>query len=238
MPLCYEQNFEVFHFECDAWDNMKPAAVLRRAQEIATDQCESLGLTEELYRRTNTVFLLSRLSLLVWRMPRVDEKVRIETRAYGMRRAVYHRITSFYSAQGEKLCETDGRWVLVDTVNRRILRKPLDEFLSYFNEDPKEEHSFEVPKVGDYNNYIKHVAAYSMCDRNGHINNTRYADIACDALPIEKLTNGGVHRMVFNYRSEIALGEEFEFACAQLCKNSFMCTAMQNSTRKFECYIE
>jgi acyl-ACP thioesterase len=237
MPQCYEQNFEVFHFECDPWDRMKPGAVLRRVQEIGTDQCELLGIDEAIYRRTHTVFLLSRLSLLMRRMPMVDERIRLQTRAYGMRRAVYHRVTSLYSEAGGLLCETDGRWVLVDTRTRRILRKPQEEFLPYFNEEPSEGHPREGTKYNGEITLTPMTAGYSICDRNGHINNSRYADLACDALPLEKLKAGPPRQMLLNYRSEITLGDPFEWGSAAVGDNGFYCAAVQGETRKFECFV-
>ncbi|MDL2218946.1 hypothetical protein LJC04_01210 [Ruminococcaceae bacterium OttesenSCG-928-O06] len=240
MPLSYEQQFTAFYFECDLWDRMAPGAVLRRVQEISTAQCDALGINEALYRRTGTVFLLAKLSLQVQRMPRLLEDVRIETRAYGMKRAVYQRMTSLHNAQtGEKLCETDARWILVDTETRRIRRKPLDEFLPLFNEEPGAEgHNMDIVRPKTLYPIKEMRATYTLCDRNGHVNNTKYADIVCDHLPIEQLRAAVPKRMLLWYHSEIPLSSSFSLAGAPSGENGYYFVAAQQDRKNFECQIE
>lgn len=238
MPLKYNQSFEVLQFECDPWDRMTPGAVLRRVQEIGTAQTESLGFNEEFYKNTHTVFLLSKISLKINRAPRLGEKVEIETRAYGMRRAVYHRVTSLHSQSGEKLCEADSRWLLVDTSTRRILRTPTEEIAKYFNEEPAEEHVCDIPKAPEGLAELENLrASYTLCDRNGHVNNTRYADFVCDALPITRLEEGLPQQMVFHFRSEIPLNENFALWGAQIDENSYYYLAQQEKSKNFEAYV-
>ena len=241
MPLCYEDSFRVYQFECDPWDAMTPGAVLRRVQEIATMQCESLGVNEELYKRTHTVFLLSRLSLDYYKAPAIEQQVRIETRAYGMHRAAFHRVTSLYSATGgEKLCEADTRWVLVDTAARRILRRPPEEFDHIFRDEAiAEAHDLTLPKPETPpEGLAKLEARYSLCDRNGHVNNTRYADLMCDYLPPERLKAGPPRRMLLHYHAEIPMGESFELLGAPMGERGWYFLAKQPESNNFEGYAE
>lgn len=237
MPLCYEQNFKALGFECDLWDRMKPGAVLRRVQEIATEQCESLGIDEAFYVRTGTVFLLSRLSLQVARMPQLGEQVRLETRAYGMRKALYHRLTTLYAQNGDMLCETDSRWLLVDRNTHRIMRRPLEEFQPYFSEDPAEEHSMEMPKPANPQKCGQGVASYSVCDRNGHMNNTCYADVVCDALPVERLQQAIPSRILMYYRAEIPFGEAYDLLGEPVGEDSYYYVAVKSGDKKFESFV-
>ncbi len=236
MPHCFERTLDVAQYDCDPWDRMTPGAVLRWAQVVSTEHCESLGIDDALYRRTHTVFLLSRVSLVTEKMPRRGQQVLMKTRAYGMKRAVYHRLTSFHDENGEKMCEVDGHWVLVDTESWRILRKPLDEFLPYFNEPPAEEHSFDYPQPGSLLPLAELVAGYSLCDRNMHVNNARYADIICDHLPLEKLAEGPPRRMLLFYRSEVRLGEGFSLAGAPAGEDGYCFLAESEGKKHFEGY--
>lgn len=240
MPTCYEQDLRVLHFECDPWDRMTPGAILRRGQQIANDHCESLGLGQDIYQRTGTAFLLAKLSLRVLsRLPRVDEDIKIATRAYGMHRAVYHRYTTIYAQDGQPLCETDGRWLLVDVAARRILRKPLDEFLPYFNEkpDPAEEHPMDIPRPDALFDMGQMRAAYSLCDRNGHVNNAIYADLMCDHLPLERLRETPPSQMVLHYHSEIPLSSGFVLQSAPNGQDGYYFVARRDEGRDFEGYV-
>lgn len=237
MPLVYEENFTVFQFECDAWDRMTAGAILRRVQEISNAHCNHLNITQEHYEKTNTVFLLSRLSLQVNQMPRFEQPVRMQTRAYAMHRAVYQRVTSFYGQGGELLCETDTRWVLVDTQTRHILRKEPEGFNSPFTDMPgAEEHSMAMPKMGQVAQSRNFTASYTLCDRNKHLNNTRYADLICDMLPIENFEKGPVKKMLLFYRAEIPLEQPFTLALAP-AEEGYCFLATQGEQKNFEAFV-
>lgn len=240
MPLIYEEDFKVLHSECDPWDRMTPGAVLRRVQEMSTAHCDSIGMDEAHYEKTHTAFMLSRISLQVQRIPMLREPVRIQTRAYGMHRAVYQRVTTLYGADGQVLCEADSRWVLVDTQTRHILRAEPEGFDSPFMDMPgAEEHDMGMPKkIEGPAQTGQFTASYSLCDRNGHMNNTRYADVVCDLLPIEKLQAGPVRRMLMVYRAEIAMGDGFDVAYGAAGENGYLFVAEAEGRKRFECYTQ
>ncbi len=237
MPLTYEKDIRVTFGECDAFGRMTPGSALRRFQEIATEQCERLGFDNAFYQRTGTAFLLAKLSLLVLaRMPHLGEAVTVHTQAYGMRRAVYHRVTALHAQNGDKLCEADSRWVLVDVEARRILRKPLEEFTAYFNGEPDAAgmHPMEMPKPGELLPLGELCAGYSVCDRNGHVNNTRYVDMMCDHLPLEKLKQAPPRQVLACYHNEIPLGGSFSLQSALLEDGGFYFAARRGESRDFE----
>lgn len=59
---------------------MTPGAILRRAQQISTDQCDLLGLTNEVYARTHTAFLLAKLAVEFYAPVRAGQCVTLATR--------------------------------------------------------------------------------------------------------------------------------------------------------------
>lgn len=246
MPLIYEDQFNVFQFECDPWDRMTPGAILRRVQEIGTMQTEELGLTPEMYKKTHTAFLLSRISLEIYNCPTLKQNIRIETRAYGIYRAVYQRVTTLYDATtGEKLCEADSRWILVDTQVKRILRHEPEGFISPFapmNTWGEQTHEmYEKVKIETTETVLKQTACYSLCDKNGHINNTKYADIVCDVLPLEKLQERMLKKLVLLYKAEIQMGQEFTVSLGlqqEDNKELYYFLAKANEQKNFEAYVE
>lgn len=239
MAFIYEEEFMVHQSECDPWNRMTPGAVLRRAQEISTVQCEGLGVDNVMYQKTHTLFLLSRISLEVNRMPARGERLVLQTRPYNMNRALFQRVTALMDKEGNTLCEADSRWVLVDTGTRRILRKPPEGFVNPFTEPQGPEgHDMKMPPHQEPLPRCSQRAAYTMCDINGHINNTRYADLVCDLLPTEKLKQGPVRKMLLFYHSEIRLGEEFAVLGAAAGQNGFYFVAEEGGKKSFEGYAE
>ena len=70
----------------------------------------------------------------------------------------------------------DSRWVLIDTEKRMILRKHPEQFADLWAEDVPLELPMRLPRVApeDCETLGTQTAAYSRCDMNGHLNNTRY----------------------------------------------------------------
>ncbi len=239
MPFYFESEFSVFHFECDAWARMTPGSFLRRVQEIAFAHSDSVGIDADFHEKHGTGFMMTRVSLHINKMPRPNQRVKLQTRAYGMLRAQYHRFTVLYDEFGEVLCEADIRWVLIDTKNKRILRKPMPELEKYFNEIPKDEHEMRMVKPIDEPQTVKElVATYTMCDRYKHINNTRYADIMCDSLPLDVLEKSSPKKMLLFYRSEIPLDKAFTLKKANIEQGGYYFVAQDNVTKFFEATVE
>lgn len=238
MPLCQDYHFSVVQSECDPWRRMSCGAILRRVQQASVAHCEELGLDDPFYARTQTAYLLSRISLQVYTAPLVRQKLRMQTRAYAMHRATWQRVTSFYDEAGTLLCESDATWVLVNTETRHILRQLPAAYEGIFSDPPGAEgHESKMPKIKETRLLATLPATYSMCDSNGHINNTHYADIVCDALPIEKLEKFPVCRMLLYYRSEIPLGEHFEL-CTATFPEGYYVSCEQQGRRNFEAWVE
>ena len=192
--ITYTQKFTVYRTDGDHLGHVKLGALLRYAQQVATAHAEAVGLDDALYRKTHTAYVLAKLALHVTRLPRVDEELTLVTQPERCKRAVNKRITHFYDADGAEVATMDSRWVLIDTEKRMILRKHPEQFDDQWAEDVPLELPMRLPRVApeDCETLGTQAAAYSRCDMNGHLNNTRYADAAADVLPLEVLTRGAV----------------------------------------------
>ena len=204
----FTEPFRVMDCDCDMLHRLTPGAFLRMAQQISTDQCESIGMNGDFYRQNHAVFLLAKLALQVDRMPRGGEVLTLVTMPEQPKRAVYRRVTEARDEAGRRVALLDSRWVLVDTDTRRILRRPPQAFEACpFEEEVPFSLDVAIPKPAETFPAGQVMATYSRCDTNGHMNNTRYADAAADALPLEVLRQGAVKRLVISYHNELPAGQ-------------------------------
>ncbi len=232
----YSVEFTVTERECDANRRMMPGAFLRRVQQIATDQCTALGLTDEVYGRTHTAFLLAKQVSEFYVPAQPGQHVRLTTRPSPEQRAVYNRYTELRAQDGTLLCASDSRWVLVDTQTRRILRGTPEGFPDVFPEPCEKTLDLSVQKAAAEPCGTQ-TALYTRCDRNGHLNNTVYADIVCDAVPVEKMLAQGTQRLVILYHQEVPLGASFDLERAQTAENRWYFCGRQGKVRHFEAEI-
>lgn len=209
----YQKTIRVQQFQCDLRDRMKPSALMAQCQEISTDHCTALGLTRRSYRETNTAFLLAKASLELYRDIQVEETLTLTTTSSGPHRAVYSRYTTLHNGRGELAAAMDTRWVLVDLESRRILRTPPQELHFPFVEQPQlPQHSFSIPKLQTPQLQSREQVTYSRTDCNGHLNNTVYADLICDLLPLEELCSRRLKRLQIHYHNEARLGQWVDLA--------------------------
>lgn len=234
MTHIYETSFTVKQDECDMYSRIKPASLLRRAQQISTAHCNNIGLDNKLYEKTNTAFLLAKSQLEIIGDIISGDKIKVRTLAYGPQRAIYLRIVEFYV--NDKLAAvSDGRWILVDTLTKRILRRAPDEINIFFTQKASELPPIAIEKTEQLQPVAVQKALFSMCDINAHINNTVYADIVLDNLPDEFYTYcKKAKKLVLIYHNEIPFNAIFEVSRGEVNENCFYFTGNTGQNSNFE----
>ena len=239
IPVTYTQTYTICRHDGDHHGNAKPGALLRYGQQIATMHAEAAGLNDDLYAATHTAYVLAKLALHIDRTPRVDETLTVTTRPERCKRAVNKRITFFYDAAGQQVAVLDSRWVLIDTDKRLILRKHPEAFNDCWAEDVPFELPMKMVKAApeDCAPAGEYTATYSRCDMNGHMNNTRYVDILCDALPWNVWDEGEVRDLKVYYHREVPRGASFALLQAQTGEKQYYFCGQREEKAAFEASI-
>ena len=183
--------------------------------------------------------MLAKLALHIDRTPRVDEELTLVTQPECCKRAVNKRITHFYDADGTEVAVIDSRWVLIDIDKRIILRKHPEQFADYWTEDVPFALPMKMPKAAPEACEVvgEPTASYSRCDMNGHLNNTRYADILCDALPWSVWEQGTVQDLLLFYHREVPRGESFTLSRARTGEKQYYFNGEREGKSAFEASI-
>jgi medium-chain acyl-[acyl-carrier-protein] hydrolase len=237
--ITYTQKFTVYRTDGDHLGHVKLGALLRYAQQVATAHAEAVGLDDALYRKTHTAYVLAKLALHVTRLPRVDEELTLVTQPERCKRAVNKRITHFYDADGAEVATMDSRWVLIDTEKRMILRKHPEQFNDQWAADVPFELPIKLPRIAPEDCEVlgEQQAVYSRCDMNGHLNNTRYADIVCDAVPWEVWDTAHIRDFTISYHREVPRGESFTLRRARLAEDTFYFEGEREGKSAFEAQL-
>lgn len=206
-PDCCRLRRDISECECDFALRLTMGGLLRLVQEISTRHCTLLGIDGERYLATHTAFLLAKLCARVYEPIPAGTEVLLTTRPSMPVRAVYHRYTTLSLEDGRTAAAVDARWVLVDTETRRILRKAPEALGLPFANPSVPEFPILLPRPETEPEPVgEERALYSRCDQNRHMNNTRYADIICDYLPLERLEQGPVRELTISYHREVPMG--------------------------------
>ena len=129
--------------------------------------------------------------------------------------------------------------MLSDTEKRMILRKHPPQFADQWAEDVPTELPMKLPRLApeDCETLGTQTATYSRCDMNGHLNNTRYADIVCDAVPWEVWDTAQIRDFTISYHREVPRGENFTLRRAALPDNQFYFDGEREGKSAFEAVV-
>lgn len=206
----YTEQITVQDTDVDYRGLMKPSALLRYAEQLATANSCQKGFDAEYFCRLHLAYLLGKQALRFDRVPRKDEKLLFTSIPERSRRAANKRATLVQDGAGETVALVDARWILVDTQEGRILRRPPEQLDTAWNLEVPYELPQTVGKPTELKTAGVWKASYSLCDVNGHINNACYLDIACDALPLEVIQAGPLRSVSVKYHREVLMGQSME----------------------------
>ena len=206
MSYCFECAFTIDSHDCDFKGELKPSGYLRYLQETANRHVEHVGFGYDDCFERQTAFVLSRTALDVIKPLRAYERVVARTTPADSKGYSFNRFSVLY-ADGAPAARLASVWALVNLKDRSLI-KVSDSGLTLPTEPLAETSSplvFRLPRDAALIERGDFTAGYSVCDRNRHMNNTRYPDMFCDLLPpFDDETFAGLS---IAYHSEAPMGE-------------------------------
>ncbi|MBQ7089335.1 MAG: hypothetical protein IJN04_06820 [Clostridia bacterium] len=188
IQLEYTLSIKVASFDTDRTDRMRLSSVLRYQQEAGERHLSPAGLGWRDLSGHGIAFVASRWHTVIRRLPQLDEEVTLTTWHRNRKGPRFFRCYEWRDADGNLLIEGVMQFALVSVTDHRLLRG--DEFMALAPlldatrgvscADPGR---FRLTEEEDNGTY---TVRWSDIDRNGHMNNTCYADLAWDALPSDR----------------------------------------------------
>ena len=213
MDVFYEDVYRIDSRDLDLFGHCRPSALLGHLQEAATQAAVAIGVSrDEVVARYHAFWMLARIRYVLKRPLGWDEPLTVKTWHRGGRAAMMYREFDL-SVDGELVGQALSAWVLADLDTHKLFRlADVSEFEgttggSLCRKDTL--HKLRVPE--GLTLAEKRRMRYSDTDINGHVNNVRYADFACDALELERLGEGKfVSSLQVCYLAECLAGENVE----------------------------
>lgn len=213
MDIFYTDTYRGDSRDMDIFGYRRPSAILGLLQEAATQGAAAIGLSRpETMARYHAVWVISRIRYQLRRPIFWYEPVTIKTWHRGGKAAASYREFDLLVGE-ETVGEALSLWVLVDMDTHRLVRlSDVGEFEGTTGGSLCRSDTLlrlrlpqEMARGEDRRMH------YSDIDINGHVNNTKYADFACDALHLEELEKGEfVSSIQLSYLTECLPGEDLE----------------------------
>ena len=203
----FVKNYTTRWHDTDANRTVRPTELLVYMQETSNAHLDSIGYNLDKLRDEHSLaFLLSKTKIAIYKPLFFPEEITVETftaesRAFGFSR--FYRIF-----RGDELiAAADTTWALLDLKTKQLCRADVFDF------GFEHEHAidiglparFRVPHNDETELIGQRAIVYSDLDYNMHMNNTRYADMLCDFLPIDDVPR--VTGISISYLHEAAFGD-------------------------------
>ncbi len=173
-------------------------------EQAAADHARAYGMDDAFFKGHHTAFLVGKQAAQGHPDACAPKKLTFVTACEPCKKGSMKRLTRILDEAGKECALMDSRWIMVDT-DRRV--HPAPALLAYARllerGCPEGELPQLVHKAKELTCAGSRTASYSMCDLNGHINNSLYLDIACDALPQEVVEAGPLKFVSVKYHREI-----------------------------------
>lgn len=210
MEMVYSQCYEIRDNMVDCFGNLRPAQILFIAQDMGTKHCKELSLSYEALAGRGLFWAVTRHRVLITRMPRSGETIRVETWAMPTTRVAYPRSVVAYDGEGRECFRSITLWVLM-TLDTRVMIQPGKTDIQVAGTLRGLELSSPkglVPR--DMVNSSFRRVAYCDIDRNGHMNNTRYMEWVEDLFPSRFHREHTLKEFTVCYLSECREGQTLD----------------------------
>lgn len=222
--MTYTENERLHHVmkavtavdEFDFAERIKPSAILEYFQDLATVHAEEIGIGFETMKERNLCWVLNRLSAVIDRQPEIGEEITLAT--YPHKPGIADAVRDYYitDSKGRSLIRGTSRWCVLDIQNKAIRRcAALFDYpeSAYTTRSAVEGGNPQICDIsqsaGDSESASRGKVNITDLDRNGHMNNARYADMAVNAVDYDFYSAHAIKAFDFNFLVEMKIGEEY-----------------------------
>lgn len=209
----YKMKGRIRYSECDTDNKAKISTIINYFQDCTSENSELGGVGVEYLRRKKRAWILNSWQVVISRYPEMSEEVEVSTWATGFKGVFGPRDFCMKTVAGEMLACAHTLWVYVDTESGRPAKPDEEEIGAYEVEEPlpmpPASRKIKLPETAAWVDTFW-VRKYHI-DTNHHMNNAKYVELACEALP----DNFRVSGLRVEYKKAAVYGDNIVLKCAR-----------------------
>ena len=211
----------------DMHRRMRTSVLFGLMQEAAIRHTEELGMGRAKTLDRGLLWVVTLQSARIERMPVYDEDVVLRSWPGRTMHVLFPRYCALDTAAGEPLVRASALWTLVDSGTRKLAfpeRYGIEiDGVTTGEEIPLPNAPRPIPPSEE----VDFTVPFSFVDLNGHMNNTRYFDIAEDRVPAAA-AGQPLRALEAEFCREARLGETFRL-CLGREENDYYLSGEGNS---------
>lgn len=179
----FERDYRIAYSDTDLKRRLRLSRLFTLLQEAATDHAALLGAGREKTLDRGILWIVTLQQATVRRMPVYDEPVRIVTWPGKPKHLLFPRYYRITDERGDALIEASSLWALMDQNTRKAVFPEQCGIAVPGMQTGLETALPRPPQAPTTDETSSFTVPYSYIDQNGHMNNTRYFDLAEDRMP-------------------------------------------------------
>ncbi len=195
--------------DVDLHRRLRTSRLFELIQEVSIRHTEELGMGRAMTLDRGLLWVVTLQRAEIARMPEYDEEIRVETWPGQTMHLLFPRYYRVLGADGGTLVSASALWALVDSETRRMV---FPDRYGVQIEGSVTGHEIALPnppRRADGECVSVFRVPFSYVDLNGHMNNTRYFDLAEDLIP--DAAEGRLLRAIeIEYSNEARLGDALQ----------------------------
>ena len=203
----YRINYRILSSDTDANRNLRLSRLFTLLQEASIAHTTALGRGREKTLDRGLLWIVTLQRANITRLPVYDETVVLKSWPGKTMHLLFPRYYRIEDERGSALVEASARWALMDEKTRRVVF-PEQYGIRIRGVHTGQEIALPSAPVSlPFTNERRFTVPYSYIDLNGHMNNTRYFDLAEDSIP-DAAEGRALRSVCVEYNSEARRGEE------------------------------
>ena len=231
----FQHDYPLTYTHIDCRGLLRPGALFEIMQDAATQHANLLQIGAE---DIGALWVLSRLHVQLERPLHPEETLSLTTWCAGLKGATWLRGFRFH-VNDEPVGQAISSWVVLDPVNRRLLRPSSVSASAHYLNAPEED-ALPAPgklRLPDGTFHHTHTVRYSDMDINRHLNNAKIVDIISDALDLDTRSGMFLRSLQVNYTAESVAGDALMLYTDQT-ENTCSIRAVCGESERFEAAVE
>lgn len=235
----YEKTIRVDSSDGDRYDRLRPSALLRYFQDVGTEHTLLVGMDRDyLVSEYHGCWLLTRVWFRLERPIFSGEDIRVETWHRGVSGIQVYR--DFRICCGNAVVgQAASAWVVADVENRKMLRpQSIPAIAEAPVPEGVENHLLKLIRAPEEKHFsYEKTIRYADLDVNGHMNNTKYADVLLDVFSPQELEDRYIAEMQLNYSQECRFGETIAIYRHTDGEHCYVDGCGEDEKRRFEAIV-
>lgn len=210
LPNEYAHEFQLVASHCNAQQELSLPLLIRQIIDVAVEHANQLHVGYSDLLGINALWVLSRVTLQISRMPRIEERYTLVTWVESFRRISSHRNFMLLDGSGTPIAYARTLWVGIDKDTRR----PADLTSLIEGRDftsPRQVPFAEAPKLKEFTE-VTDLEPYrfvtSDIDFNRHVNTARYIELIVNQWSVDYYDRHSVTEFDITFRHEAHYGDK------------------------------